>query len=109
MKASVCISENQKKNGLDAIIEGTIPGSQKVIDILTGDRDQGFVAYEVTLHFENLLENVHKDIESGASQVEIVTKDKADMEKAIKMVDADPTIITFRDRVSFCLISDFFD
>ena len=101
------ISTKVKNDGLEAKIEGFVPGSQKPIDVLA--RDEGFVAYEVTLHFENLVLNIAQDFAVGVCKVVVVTRNKSDMGRAVELVEKDPTLNQFRDRIVFSDISEFFD
>jgi hypothetical protein len=57
-------------------VEGGVKGGTKVIDVLAST-GEGLVAYEVTLHFENLLSNIQKDLADGVSTVVIVTRNTA--------------------------------
>jgi len=102
------INEWIAKNGTKAKIEGRIKGSNKAIDVLAQDKDRGQIAYELTIHFENLLENIHQDLASGANEVVIVTRDKADMDRAIEIVDRAPTLNFYLQQITFCTIADFF-
>lgn len=102
------ISQALKRDGLDARIEGRTQGSEKLIDVLVGSESGGYVAYEITIHFENLVSNIQKDFEAGVSQVVIVCMDAKGLEKAKTIVDADASINQSRDRIGFSLISDFF-
>jgi hypothetical protein len=101
--------EKLKKDGLEAKIEGRIKGFEKSIDVLARSKDGNYIAYEVTLHFENLLSNIHQDIAAGVSKVVIVTRDNPAMKKTIAMVNEDKSLAQNRARVTFCTISDFFD
>ena len=98
------IRRKLKKDELQPKIEGRISGS-KSIDVLARSKDGKYFAYEVTLHFENLLSNVRRDLESGASKVFIVTRDRAGIEQAQKMVNANPE---YSDSVGFMTIDEFF-
>jgi hypothetical protein len=100
------ICEKLKKDGLQPKIEGRVGGFDKSIDVLARSRDGQNLAYEVTLHFENLLSNIRQDLESGVSKVLIVTRDRAAMEKAKKMVDGNPE---YDEKVGFMTIDEFFD
>ena len=102
------ICSDLKENGWNVQIEGKIGQSQKVIDVLARSENGEIVAYEVTLHFENLIENIQKDIDSGVSEVVIVTRDKDGIKKARGIIDGDPSIIPYNGRITFSLISDFF-
>jgi hypothetical protein len=103
------ICKKRKKDGLVAIIEGHIKGFEKSIDVLVRLKDGRYIAYEITLHFDNLLSNIRQDFAAGVSQVLIVTKDKPAMEKAKKLVGENPLLAQNRAKVAFCTISDFFD
>ena len=105
----ICICEKRKKDVFEVTIEGQIEGFEKSIDILVRSKDGNYIAYEVTLHFDNLLSNIHQDISAGVSKVVIVTRDISAMEKAISMVDEDESLVQNRAKVTFCTISDFLD
>lgn len=99
---------NEKE--IRAKIEAPIKkGSPKTCDILARSGEQGLKAYEVTLHFETLLQNLHEDLTEGADEVVVVTRDDADMEKAIRMVSGDERLSPLLDRISFATMNDFFD
>ena len=102
------VSQWLSKDGWNVKIEGKIKEANKLIDVLAQSEDGIYVAYEITLHFENLLSNIRQDFDSGASEVHIVTRDKADMKKAIKIVNNDSTLHQYRDRIAFSQILDFF-
>jgi len=97
------------ENGVKAKIETPIKkGSPKTCDVLARSGDHGLKAYEVTLHFENLLQNLHEDLAAGADEVVVVTRDQETMEKAIRTVSADERLTPHLDRISFATMSDFF-
>jgi hypothetical protein len=73
---------------------------------LAQSKDGDYLAYEVTLHFSNLMLNIRQDLESGVSKVFIVTRDRAGMKQAKKIVNANPE---FADNVGFMTIDAFFD
>ena len=100
------ICRKLEKDGLQAKIEGRISGFGKLIDVLARSKDGQYVAYEVTLHFENLLSNIHSDLESGASKVFIVARDREGMRQAQKIVNASPENDEY---VEFMTIDEFFD
>jgi hypothetical protein len=91
---------------LQAKIEGRISGFGKLIDVLAKSKDGQYVAYEVTLHFENIISNIRQDLESGASKVFIVARDRAGMQQAQKIVNANPE---YAENVGFMAIDEFFD
>ena len=102
------ISEHLKKKGWQIQIEGRIGQSQKLIDVLARSEAGDSVAYEVTLHFDNLISNIQQDLDSGVSEVVIVAKDKAGMSKAKKIVNSDPSMAPYLEQINFSLISAFF-
>jgi hypothetical protein len=95
-----------QKDGLQPKIEGRTSGFGKSIDVLAQSKDGDYLAYEVTLHFNNLLSNIRQDLESGLSKVVIVTRDRAGMKQAKKMVNANPE---YGEIVDFMTIDEFFD
>jgi hypothetical protein len=103
------ICKKHKKDGLEAKIEGRIKGFEKSIDVLARSKNGNYIAYEVTLHLENLLSNIRQNIAAGVSKIVIVTRDTPAMEKAAAMVNQDRSLIQNRARVTFCTISDFFN
>ncbi len=100
------ICRKLEKDGLQAKIEGRMSKFGKSIDVLAHSKDGQDVAYEVTLHFENIISNIHLDLESGASKVLIVTRDRAGMEQAQKILNANPE---YGENVGFMTIDEFFD
>ena len=102
----ICICEKRKEDVFEVTIEGRIKGCEKLIDVLVRLKDGNYLAYEVTLHFENLLSNIRQDLESGISKVVIVTRDRAGMEQAKKIVNASPE---YGENVGFMTIDEFFD
>jgi hypothetical protein len=100
------ICRKLENDGLQTKIEGRISGFGKLIDVLARSKDGQYVAYEVTLHFENIISNIRQDLESGASKVFIVARDRESMQRAQKAVNANPE---FGDHVEFVTIDQFFD
>jgi hypothetical protein len=100
------ICEKLKKDELEPKIEGRISGFGKSIDVLARSKDGAYLVYEVTLHFENLLSNIRQNLESGVSKVVIVTRDRAGMKKAQKILNANPK---YAENVVFMTIDEFFD
>jgi hypothetical protein len=97
------------ENGVTARIEAPIKkGSPKTCDVLVHSKERGVVAYEVTLHFDNLLDNIHGDLATGADEVVVVTRDQAATDKAIRMVSTDQSLTPRLDRISFATMNDFF-
>jgi hypothetical protein len=102
------IYEKLLKEGLKTKIEGKVKGGTKVIDVLAST-EEGLVAYEVTLHFENLLTNIQKDLADGVSKVVIVTRNAEDLEKAQNILQEDQTGLEAEKRVENVTIDEFFD
>ena len=102
------VSENLKKDGLDAKIEGRIKGSGKSIDVLVNSGAEGYVAYEITHNFSNLVSNIEDDFEAGVSRIVIVTKDDAGMTKAENIVGSANNWAQYNNSIIFQKISNFF-
>ena len=102
------IYEKLLREGQKAKIEGKVKGGTKVIDVLAST-EEGLVAYEVTLHFENLIDNVQKDFADGVSKVVIVTRDSEGLEKAKNILQEDQTGLEAQKRVEIVTIDAFFD
>jgi len=104
------IKRKLESEGVEARIEGRIKGSSKACDVLASKGDS-WISYEVTLNFKNLLSNnIYQDFESGAGEVVIVTRDKKDIDKAVKVIAQaqDQWLNQRLDRISFFTIADFF-
>jgi len=95
-------------DGFGAKIEGRVKGSDKLIDILAWSDTEGAIAYEISIHLENLASNIRKNFESRVSKVIIVTTDTNSQRKAREAVNADASLNQYRDRIDFSIISDFF-
>ena len=97
------------KQGLKPSIEARIKKSEKAADVLVTHKT-GLTAYEVTLHFQNLMDNIHQDFAAGATEVVVVTRDKAGQEKAMSIVEQDQSISPdLLEKVSFRTIDHFFE
>ena len=77
--------------------------------MLSYSKETGFVGYEVTLNFHNLLSNIHLDLEAGADKVTIVTRNEKEEEKAIRMVAKDSSLNSQLEKLSFKTIDHFFN
>ena len=95
------------KEGLAAEVEGYLPGSNKAVDVLVSAADGQYQAFEVTLHYENLMENIHKDIKEGASEVIIVVRDRAARERVGSILVDQSDFQAFENLVSSRLINQF--
>jgi Helicase HerA, central domain len=102
------ICQKLKKDGYDAKIEGRIKNSSKSIDVLAETNNAGFIAYEVTLSFDNIIDNIQDDLSAGSSRVVIVARDKSDLRKAENKIKSNPSMTTVPDNLDFCTISDFY-
>ena len=102
----VLICRKLEKDGWQVKIEGRVSKFGKSIDVLARSKDGAYLAYEVTLHFQNIISNIHNDLESGASKVLIVARNRAGLQQAQKMVNANPE---YGDKVGFMTIDEFFD
>ena len=100
------VAKKLRGDGWETSIEGRIGQSQKSIDIVAFSQGQGRLAYEITLHLDNLVSNILQDIRAGADLVIIVTRDAKDREKAIRLVNGDSAFAQYQDKVSFCTIID---
>jgi hypothetical protein len=94
--------------GMTAKIEGRIKGSSKSIDVLGYSKSTGHIAYEVTLHFNNLLSNIHQDLHAGVKKAIIVTRDKKDLDKAIHVIGLNSALDRYLDLIDFKTIDEFF-
>ena len=104
------VSKQRKKDGFEPVIEGRVrKGSSKAIDVLVYSETEGYIGYELTIHFENLVSNIIQDFEAGVSQVVVVTRDETELKKAQEIVTADSTLSSQLDKVVFSTISEFFD
>jgi hypothetical protein len=92
----------------DVKIEGRVGGSQKSIDVLARAVDDSFIGHEVTLSFDNLLDNIRNDLSAGCTEVVIVARDKPGMAKAQKLVQNDTSKAKYQDCIEFRIIADFF-
>ena len=103
------IEQKEKAEAVEVKIEGRIKPCRKASDVLANDKEKGHVAYEVTLHFNNLVKNIHQDLSSGVDEVVIVTRDKEDLDRAVNKVAQEQSLNQYLDRISFRSMDDFFD
>ena len=80
------IKNSMEEQGFGARLEGMMEGSSKAFDVLAWKQGEGMFGYEVTLHFQNLVENLQKDLRTTVKKVVVVCKDKDDLEKAKAIV-----------------------
>ena len=103
------VSQQLQNDGFKTKIEGRVQkDSPKSIDVLAFSESQGFIGYELTIHFENLASNIRKDIETGVSRVVIVTRDSATMKKAQKIVAADRSLSSYQEKIGFSTMLEFY-
>jgi hypothetical protein len=102
------IEQKEKTDAVEVKIEGRMKGSNKASDVLVRYKDRGYVAFEVTLHFENLIANILQDFSSGVNEVVIVTRDRVELNKAIELVSKESTLNNELEKIFFCPMDDFF-
>ena len=100
------VAQKLRGDGCEASIEGRIGQSQKSIDVVAISQEQGRLAYEITLHLENLVSNITQDIRAGADSVIIVTRDAKDGTKGACLRIGPLFLHSTRNKVSFCTIID---
>lgn len=103
------VQSKLEKNGWTATIEGKIPETNKLVDILAYKSDESYVAYEVTISSSNILENVEKNLQNRiVKKVILIFENQKDLKKARHLVEK-AELKADKDRVEYQLISDFFD
>jgi hypothetical protein len=101
------IRTNLESQGMEAKVEGRMKDSTKSIDVLAKDKRRSWIAFEVVLSFKNLLRNIHEDFASGVAEVVIVTRDKEDTERVVKIVAKDQALNSQLGKITFSEISAF--
>jgi hypothetical protein len=99
------IQSKLEKEGWKAKIEGNVCHSTKLIDVVA-EKDSDIVGYEVTLHFENLLENIAKDFEAVNHLIIVVEKN--DLEKAGAEIKKYQSTLNPNEYLQVKSIEDFF-
>lgn len=99
------IKTKLEKEGWRAKIESNVSHSTKLIDVVA-EKDSDIVGYEVTLHFENLLENIAKDFEVVNHLIIVVEKN--DLEKAGAEIKKYPSTLNPNEYLQVKSIEDFF-
>jgi hypothetical protein len=102
------IEKKLKARGERSIVESRINDSNKACDVLSQTPKGGIVAYEICLHFQNLGANIRQDIEAGADLVVVVTKDRAELQKARGLFYGNESLSHYSERVRFCSVEEFF-
>lgn len=87
-------------------LEGRVAGFDKSIDVLVETPDL-VLAYEVTLHMVNLVENITKDIACQVDEVVVVLRNQKDLDRAIQIIESEPILEQYLDRISFQLAYEF--
>jgi hypothetical protein len=95
--------------GLEATVEGRIKGSSKASDILVYSAESGYICIELSLHLQNLISNCRLNFKAGAAKVVIVTKNKADAEKAKNMVANDHSLDKYAANIVIHTIDRYFN
>jgi len=79
---SYSIKTHLEGQGFEARLEGMMEGSQKAFDVLAWKKGEGMLAFEVTLHFGNLVRNLREGLKTTVRKVVVVCKNKDELEKA---------------------------
>jgi hypothetical protein len=95
--------------GLKATVEGRIKGSSHACDILVHSAKTGYICIELSLHLQNLISNCRLNFKAGAAKVVIVTKNKADAEKANNMVENDQSLDKYAANIVIHTIDRYFN
>ena len=89
-------------------VEGQMTKNGKSVDVLAWSKERGYVAVEVSLHLVNLVENIRHDLAEGASEICVVTVDKAQQEQAVDIVaNAVPPLAGALESITFRTIDHF--
>jgi len=99
------IKQKLERQGWKVKVESSVNLSKKLIDVVA-QRNQEIVGYEITLHFENLKQNIEKDLKLLSKLVIVVEKkDAAKANKSLKQYDSS---IGENKVVEIKAIDDFF-
>jgi hypothetical protein len=90
-----------KSHGRQPEIEANLDG--KLVDVFDHAEK---TAYEITLHFSNVVENIEKDLEKGAENIVIVTEKDEQFPKVRSQIKGRPEL---KGKVFFMQISDFLE
>ena len=94
--------------GCKVQVEGQMTKNGKAVDVLAWSKERGYVAVEVSLHLVNLVENIKQDLVEGASEICVVTVDKAQQELAVDIVaNAVPPLAGALESITFRTIDHF--
>ena len=85
-------------------LEGMVKESQKAFDVLAWKKGEGMSGYEVTLHFQNLIQNLREDLRTTVQKVVVVCRNKDELQKAQWIVKNE---LGQLDRVDFKTIFEF--
>jgi hypothetical protein len=99
------IKRKLEKEGWVAKIESAVYPSTKLIDVVA-EKDKAIVGYEVTLHFDNLQENIEKDFEAINKLVIVV--EKSDFGQAVEEIQKCKTTLEPNAHLDIKLVEDFF-
>jgi hypothetical protein len=102
------VFEKVSRDGYTAKVEGRMKNSTKLIDVMATSQDKKKnIAFEITLSFHNLIDNINSDFNAGVSEVVIVCRSKEDLQKARSIIEKAnfPNNISIRTR---CVIIDAF-
>ena len=76
------IKEFWEEQGFGARLEGILERKKGPFDVLAWKEGEGMFGYEVTLHFQNLLQNLVEDLRTTVKKVVVVCRNKDDLERA---------------------------
>lgn len=101
------VARRLAREGWKVKVEGRLDQAGKAVDVMAA-KDDCSIAYEVTLSFGNLLDNIEADLRAGFSEVFIVCRNRTEMHKAMEMVGgsgrlAEPEL----ERVAYTTIDRF--
>ncbi|MFC1591249.1 helicase HerA domain-containing protein [Thermodesulfobacteriota bacterium] len=77
------------------------------IDVSYRDENNNLYAYEITLSFDNLIDNIHKCLSLNATLITVVTEDKKDLDKAKNMIETVIMDKAILERIAYKRVGEF--
>lgn len=77
---SHAIRDSQEEQGFETRIEGVVDG--KAFDVLAWKKGEGMFAFEVTLHLQNLVQNLREGLRTSVKKIVVVSPNKDELERA---------------------------
>jgi hypothetical protein len=74
------LKDHQEDRGFTVQLEGVVEG--KAFDVLAEKEGQGKFGYEVTIHFQNLIQNLREGLRTSVTKIVVVCANKDAMEQA---------------------------